>query len=72
MGRSPLRTVLDMVNVVFVLSESIKLENPPPLLNILKVMLTLAFSSTASESRFTCTAVRPFGIVTIGIRAARV
>ena len=61
-----------MINVVFVLSESIKLENPPPLRNILKVMLTLAFFSTASESRFTCTAVRPFGIVAIGIRAARV
>ena len=36
MGRPPLHTVLNMVYVVFVLIESSKLENPPPLLNILK------------------------------------
>ena len=72
LGRPPLLTVLNMVKVVFVLSESSKLKNPPHLLNILKVMLTRAVSSTPSESRFTCTVVRPFGIVAIGIRAARV
>ena len=37
-----------------------------------KITLTLAFSSTPKESRFTCTVVRPLGIVAIGIRAARV
>ena len=37
-----------------------------------KITLTLAFSSTPKESRFTCTVVRPLGIVARGIRAARV
>ena len=36
MGRPPLHTVLNMINVVFVLSDSLKLESLPPLLNILK------------------------------------
>ena len=35
LGGPPLLTVLNMVKVVFVLSESSKLKNPPHLLNIL-------------------------------------
>ena len=37
-----------------------------------KLTLTFTFSSTPSELRLTCTVVRPFGIVAIGIKAVRV
>ena len=37
-----------------------------------KLTLTFSFSSTPTEVRLTCTVVRPFGIVAIGIKAARV
>ena len=72
LGRPPLLTVLNMVKVVFVLSESSKLKNHLICSIFSTVTLTRAVSSTPSESRFTCTVVRPFGIVAIGIRAARV
>ena len=36
MGRPPLHTVFNMINVVFVLSDSSKIESLPHLLNILK------------------------------------
>ena len=58
---------------LLVLKESSKLKKISLLSTIFsKVTLTLAFCSTPSESRFTCTVVRPLGIVAIGIRAARV
>ena len=50
MGRPPLQTVRDMINVVFALSESSKLEDPPLLLYILKITLTPTFSFTPSET----------------------
>ena len=81
MGRPPLQTFLDMINVVFVLSGSSKLENPPLLLNILKSNAHPHILFHSQWNRFTCTVVRAFvlllfllcfAIVTIGIRAARV